>query len=97
LTEVEKILPILKDYPLAGFDEPFQVYLTCYTVLTASQDGRAIAILHTAHELLTTYAERILEPTLRRSFLENVAIHRALHQMYREVQAKAAKAIIGQR
>ncbi len=87
VTEVENILPILQDYPLAGFDEPFQVYLTCYTVLTASHAGQAATILQTAHELLAAYAQRILDPTLRRSFLENVATHRALVAAYTELRA----------
>lgn len=80
--EVEAILLILQNHPLAGLDEPFQVYLTCYTVLTAATDTRATTILRTAHGLLMAYAERILDPTTRRSFLENVAVHQALQQAY---------------
>jgi len=84
LVEIEAVLIILKSYPLAGFDEPFQVYLTCYTVLAAHKDGRATTVLTTAHELLTAYAERILDPIIRRAFLGNVAIHRDLAAAYRQ-------------
>ncbi len=91
LTEIEEVLAILLRHPLAGFDEPFQVYLTCYTVLAAHQDERAATILATAHELLTRYAERILDPAVRRTFLENVAIHRELVEAYTKLQAQAAK------
>jgi hypothetical protein len=89
LAAIEEILPILQNHPLAGFDEPFQVYLTCYTVLTASNDARAATLLQTAHELLTAYAERILDLTLRRSFLENVTTHRDLQQAFAAAQTKS--------
>ena len=82
LCEVEAMLLILQDHPRAGCDEPFQVYLTCYTVLSAAHDARAASILQTAHTLLMADAARILDPTTRRAFLENVAVHQALQQAY---------------
>lgn len=87
LAETEEVLRVLQDHPLAGFDEPFQVYLTCYTVLAAHQDPRATPRLTAAHELLTAYANRLLDPAVRRSFLENVAIHRDLQAAYTTAQA----------
>lgn len=86
LTEVEEVLAILQSYPLAGFDEPFQVYLTCYTVLAAHQDTRTLQVLTTAHTLLSRYADRLLDPADQRSFLENVTIHRDLQLAYTTAQ-----------
>ena len=60
LTEMEAVLLILQSYPLAGFDEPFQIYLTCYTVLVAQQDSRAAPLLATArcNRHLPTHGQR---------------------------------------
>lgn len=89
LAMIEEVLSVLHDHPLAGFDEPFQVYLTCYKVLAAHQDPRATPLLTAAHELLTAYAERLLDPSVRRLFLENVASHRDLQAAYAAAQASA--------
>ncbi len=78
--EIEAILPILQQEPLAGFDEPFQVYWSCYRVLAANHDPRAVTLLQTAKDLLDAYAQRIPDPALRHSFLTNVAVHHALWQ-----------------
>lgn len=86
LVEVEAVLAILQRHPLAGFDEPFQVYLTCYTVLAAHQDVRAARVLATAHNLLIGYADRLLDPTVRRAFLEKVTLHRELQLAYAATQ-----------
>jgi len=76
---VEEILPVLAEDPRGGVDEPFYTYLTCYMVLTTQQDARAATVLKTACTLLQTYADHIQDNDLRHSFLENVAVHRALH------------------
>ena len=47
-THVETILADLEVHPQAGMDEPFGLYLTCYRVLNAAQDGRAKAVLQRA-------------------------------------------------
>lgn len=83
---VEEVLTILQSYPLAGFDEPFQVYLTCYTVLTTQQDARAVQLLTTAYQLLMAYADRLLDPSARHAFLEKVALHRELQRAYTTAQ-----------
>ncbi|MDQ3249990.1 MAG: tetratricopeptide repeat protein, partial [Chloroflexota bacterium] len=82
LQYVEEILPMLTAYAQIGVDEPFYTYLTCYTILIAQHDVRAATVLQTAHRLLQTYAENIQDDHLRHSFLENVAVHRALHHAY---------------
>ena len=78
LSQVEEILSFLETGTLDGTDEPFQVYLTCYRVLRANQDGRAAPILTTAYRLLQERATRISAADMRRLFLENVAAHREL-------------------
>jgi hypothetical protein len=70
------------DQPSAGLDEPFLIYLTCFRVLEANQDPRAVAILARGHDLLQRYVDAITDDDLRRSFLERVPEHRALHQAY---------------
>ena len=82
---VEEILPVLAEHPYAGFNTPFFAYLTCYRVLAAHGDPRAKVVLQTAHTLLQRYAAAIQDDALRRSFLENVAVHRALQHAYVEI------------
>jgi tetratricopeptide (TPR) repeat protein len=77
-THVEAILVSLAETSGVGLDEPFEVYLTCYHILEASDDPRAATVLQTALRLLHEYADGITEDALRQSFLENVATHREL-------------------
>jgi DNA-binding SARP family transcriptional activator len=62
--------------------DAFPAYLACYHVLQANQDLRARRVLETAYTLLQRQAARITTETMRRSFLENVAVHRALVQAW---------------
>ncbi|MFN8440640.1 MAG: BTAD domain-containing putative transcriptional regulator [Caldilineaceae bacterium] len=82
MREVEEILTILHSHPLAGFDEPFQVYLTCHAVLTAHQDSRAAVLITTAHDLLMTYAARLPDPKVRRTFCEDIVIHSEVQKAF---------------
>jgi len=75
---VEEILSHLETGTLDGATAPFQIYLTCYRVLKASQDLRTQEILATAYDLLQERAARITDEEMRRSFLENVAAHREI-------------------
>jgi predicted ATPase/DNA-binding SARP family transcriptional activator/biotin operon repressor len=86
LVQVEEILDRLANKGLAGADEPFRVYLTCYRVLEANSDYRAQGVLITAHDLLQEWAANIRDVTVRRSFLENVAAHREIVAAYRRTQ-----------
>ena len=72
---VEEVLAVLAQHPRAGWDEPFEVYLTCVLVLRANHDPRSEAVLRRAQELLQDYANHIQDSRLRRAFLENVRVH----------------------
>jgi tetratricopeptide (TPR) repeat protein len=78
LAQAEKILDHLERNTLDGTEEPFLVYLTCYRILRANQDPRAVAVLDEAHSLLQERASRIEGEDMRREFLEHVQAHRDL-------------------
>ncbi len=82
--EVQDILDYLSqaDNTLSGVDEPFWLYLSCYQVLNALGDFRAREILTRAYHLLQEHASNITDDVLRRSFLENVAVHRELAALW---------------
>jgi tetratricopeptide (TPR) repeat protein len=83
MAQLEKVLEFLQENPtLGGAAYPFRVYLICYQVLSASEDGRANEILFRAHEMLQERAAKVSDPAMRRSFLENVPDHRALLAAY---------------
>jgi class 3 adenylate cyclase/tetratricopeptide (TPR) repeat protein len=62
--------------------EPLRVYLTCYQVLHANDDPRADGILDDAYHVLQERAAKISDEGERRSFLENVAVHREIVEEY---------------
>ena len=70
------------DHRLFGTKHPYQVYQTCYQVLEAAGDARAIQILQSAHSLLTKTADKIQDDALWRSFLENVPVHAEIMRLY---------------
>lgn len=78
LALVEPLLPHLPT--LSGAREPFRVYWNCYRVLAAQQDPRAHALLVASADKLWSQAARIQDPTLRHSFLQRVAVNRAILQ-----------------
>lgn len=82
LTHAEAILEILSKQQRVGLDEPFITYLACHRTLAAVHDPRAATILAEGNALLKEYADQIADPALRQSFLENVAEHRELQQLY---------------
>jgi tetratricopeptide (TPR) repeat protein len=80
---VEQILSYAEQQPIqVANDNPLEVYLTCYQVLSALEDARAAEVLRTAHRLLQEQASRINDEALRRSYLENVAAHREIVQEF---------------
>jgi len=87
---VEDILRYLETRTLDGTRERFRVYLTCYRVLQANGDPRADDILETAYRLLQKHAATISDEEQRRSFLENVAVHREIASEYALVKEWAA-------
>jgi tetratricopeptide (TPR) repeat protein len=63
---------------LSGTDEPLRIGLVCHQVLAAAGDSRAEAVLATACTELQSRAASISDPSLRRTFLEQVPWHREL-------------------
>ncbi|UCF26949.1 MAG: hypothetical protein JSW42_09875, partial [Chloroflexota bacterium] len=63
---------------LEGTGDPMWIYLTCYQVLKANHDSRAQDILSTAQNLLESQVEKIEDPDLQYSFLNNVITNRAI-------------------
>lgn len=76
--QVEAILAAFDRYGLLVAETPFQVYQTCYRVLAANADPRALGVLQQAYDLLLQQAEKLLDDKVRRAFLENVAVNRNL-------------------
>lgn len=88
LSLVEEILPVMAKHAQFGLYEPFQVQLSCYHVLAAHHDVRAHQILRQAQNQLQKYAQRIVEPTLRHSFLENVPLHLTIQTLAHSLPAR---------
>ena len=77
--EAEIILEHLqKDPTLSGTNEPFSVHLTMIQYLQVRQDERQTAVSQHAYALLKERAEKISNPAMRDSFLQNVAAHREI-------------------
>lgn len=75
----DELLTFEENYPgFVGVLEPIRTYLTCYQVRAANHDPRAREILTTAHTVLQAQAAKIEDESLLRSFLENVAVNRAI-------------------
>ncbi|MEM7797750.1 MAG: AAA family ATPase [Chloroflexota bacterium] len=78
------ILGRLEEDPhLAGPSEPFLVHFNLYLYLKAQNDYRAHAILKRASRMLLERSQKISEPSMRRSYLENVAVHKAIMERSR--------------
>jgi adenylate cyclase len=77
--QVEELLECLENRDLdSEKDVPLHVYLICYYVLHCNDDPRANEIIHRAYLLLQDRAARIDNDELRRSFLQNAQVHRAI-------------------
>ncbi len=77
----EEILSHIAQQTVDGAEEPLRIYLTCYQVLKTSQDQRAQEVLDEACFLLEARVSKITDERMRRSFLENVAVHRELRAL----------------
>jgi len=75
---IEEALKVFTEDDLMGCDDPSFTYLTISRVLTACGDPRAGEMSRRAREWLLARAARIDDPEIRRSYLENVPMHRAL-------------------
>lgn len=86
LEHVEQILTHLSGGgTLDGTNEPLRIFLTCYEVLHAAGDPRAVGVLETAYTMLQDQAAKITDDAMHRSFLENVPYHRAIEAAWAEV------------
>ncbi len=62
-----------------GPEFPLQDYLVCHQVFAAAgQEAQAAASLQTAYTMIMSRAEKITDPALRDSFLEQVAVNREI-------------------
>ena len=77
-TLVLELLQHLEQKNLDGTDDPARVYLTCYQVLEAAQDGRAIQVLEAGYRIIQKRASKMDSAASRQSFLENVPSNREL-------------------
>jgi hypothetical protein len=82
---VEEILQHLQSKDLTSTEEPLCVYLTCYQVLRANQDLRAVAILEGSYRFLLDLANTIGDPALRSSFLNAVPSNRQILERWQEL------------
>ncbi len=76
--------PLLSCFDPAHFDTFFtaaRFLLAAYRILAANEDPRATAILAQAWQIVTDFADKISDPTLRHAFLTNVPIHHELGQL----------------
>ncbi len=74
----EQVMAYLQTKGIDGVMRPFRAYLVVYRIWQVSENDRATVLLQTACTRLRTLAIKISDPTLRRSFLENVPVHAEL-------------------
>jgi tetratricopeptide (TPR) repeat protein len=86
LDYAQRALAILEECGGEGPEFPQRDYYICYQVLQAvgEMDG-ARNSLRSAYRLVMAGAEKIADPTLRQSFLENVPINRRILKEYADV------------
>jgi len=79
MDQVEAILGRLAEgVGLDGLDEPLRLRWTCYRVLDAASDARAVGMLAAAHAELMARAEKVSDPHLRDRLLNDIPYHRAI-------------------
>ncbi len=81
LQEAHELYNALQGASLDGMVEPFRCYLSVAQAMQAAGDAQAKEVLTQAARLLNERAAKILDPELRRKFLENVPAHRSLMEM----------------
>jgi predicted ATPase/DNA-binding SARP family transcriptional activator/Tfp pilus assembly protein PilF len=75
---VTDILDYLSTATLDGTQDPIRVYLTCYLVLRANRDARALDILTAGYNFLQGRAAKTSSEQSRHLYLENIPAHREL-------------------
>ncbi|WP_434386862.1 ATP-binding protein [Melittangium boletus] len=76
---IEQLLPALQAEGLHGVEEPFWMWLTCFRVLRAQGDRRALLVLEQAHQRMQALVGKIQDESLQRSFL-GIPTHRTLRE-----------------
>jgi tetratricopeptide (TPR) repeat protein/class 3 adenylate cyclase len=88
LGHAREALAILAECEGEGPDAPQWDYYTCYRVLAATgHPEQAREALQAAYELVIARAEKIIDPIVRQSFLENVAQNQEIVAAWQAIQA----------
>ena len=87
VAEINEVLPLLGSGSAASMEEPLEAYWTCYLALRAANDGRAVRLLEVAYQILQERAGRIHDRRMRRTFLENVPIHKSIETEWTNLKA----------
>ncbi|MFT5194475.1 MAG: tetratricopeptide (TPR) repeat protein [Cellvibrionaceae bacterium] len=75
---LNEVLHNVNEQVLAQADDMLRIFLRAYQILKGGRDERAQAILETANNHLQKLAAQINNTELKRYFLQDVAIHRAI-------------------
>lgn len=75
---IEPLLPYLPDTRSAAGDRPIALFLACYQVLNAAEDGRAAEVLQRGQAFLAGMVAKIEDKALGHSFMNNVPTNREL-------------------
>ncbi|MCP4542135.1 MAG: tetratricopeptide repeat protein [Chloroflexi bacterium] len=86
-SHIDEVLAHFEELPQRSASEPLVTHLNCYHVLRAVQDPRARTVLDTTYHLLQEQAAKITDDEMRRSFLENVDVHREIVREFAEASA----------
>lgn len=91
-THVERILAYFEEDQEVDtkVDNIIDIFHNCYYILTQLEDHRAAAILHKAHDILQQNAAKIIEPTIRERFLNNVPVHQQIIAAHEKIQSITA-------
>jgi class 3 adenylate cyclase/tetratricopeptide (TPR) repeat protein len=73
---VDEVIEHFKSRGAAGVNEPVMALLACRRVLASQGDPAAHEVTAIARSHLSETAQRLSDPQVRRSYLENVAAHR---------------------
>lgn len=78
---IDELVSQLTDQTYAGIVELLRIHLTCYQVLSAVGDERAITLLTMGYTILQERAAKIEEEGLRASYL-SITVHAELCRLY---------------
>lgn len=86
LARVETILSHLSNGgTFEGAEEPLRIYLTCYQILSAIQDTRAVEIIRNGYNFLNSSLTKIEDENTRRMLVDNVPWRRAVYEIGRDL------------